>query len=106
VDTEDAAAALIRRLDSDRDGEISTDSLERFLDRYAERLAKAEARAAEDDAGAPPVASAASAGAPGKKGSKAAAAAAAGHESDGAIGLSSDSESEAHGGKPRAGGRA
>jgi Ca2+-binding EF-hand superfamily protein len=48
IHTEEAAAALIKRLDSDRDGAITVSQLERFLDGYAARLAKAEAAAAEN----------------------------------------------------------
>ena len=42
VTTEAAASALIRRLDSDNDGEVSVAQLERFLDAYAARLARAD----------------------------------------------------------------
>lgn len=48
--TEAAAAALIKYLDSDKDGVVSVETLTRFLDEYAERVAKAEA--ADRDAGA------------------------------------------------------
>ena len=113
VDTEDAAAALIRRLDSDRDGEITVESLERFLDRYAERLAKAEARAAEDDSGAPPPPGATPVKLP-KVGSRQHAAGvdvvpsrggkdgSSGNESDGSLSdLGSGSDSESEGDKQR-----
>lgn len=49
VTTEAAAAALIRRLDSDHDGEVSVAQLERFLDAYASRLARAETVAREQE---------------------------------------------------------
>lgn len=91
VDTEDAAAALIRRLDRDHDGEVSLSALERYLDRYAERLAKAEAQAVEEDSGAPLPAGAATT--PGKAGSKAKAGAAS--DLDGGLSdAGSDSEAE------------
>ena len=93
VDTEDAAAALIRRLDADHDGEITVDSLERFLDRYAERLAKAEARASEDDESLPmlPIAKRSSSGSASSAGEGAAGT--SGNESDG-VGSESESEGE------------
>lgn len=40
--SEDAAAALIRRLDRDGDGAVTVESLERYLDRFSAVLARAE----------------------------------------------------------------
>ena len=53
VNSEEAAAALIRRLDRDKDGEITVEGLEAFLDKYANRVARAEARLEGDDAPLP-----------------------------------------------------
>jgi hypothetical protein len=49
VGSEEAAAALIKRLDADKDGSISVRELEAFLDRYAEALARAEAKLHEEE---------------------------------------------------------
>lgn len=46
--TDAAAAALIRLLDSDRDGSVNVDSLNRFLSEFAERNARKEAKEAKD----------------------------------------------------------
>ena len=44
---EEAAAALIRRLDRDGDGAVTVESLERYLDRFSAVLARAEERDAK-----------------------------------------------------------
>ena len=44
--SEEAAAALIRRLDRDGDGAVTVDALERYLDRFSAVLARAEEREA------------------------------------------------------------
>jgi hypothetical protein len=43
--TQAAAAALIKYLDADRDGAVSVEHLQKFLDEYAQRVAKADSRA-------------------------------------------------------------
>jgi hypothetical protein len=45
--TEEAAAEIIRKLDSDRDGAVTVEALEAFLDGYAARLAKQAEEAAD-----------------------------------------------------------
>ena len=40
--TQHAAAALIKFLDTDKDGVVSVDQLQRFLDDYAKRIAEGE----------------------------------------------------------------